>query len=179
MILSVRRRLLLVQKRCSNLSCAKHPVTLNLCQNFMRQMSPIYQPKVYKFHSTSFSGGTLTELSKSNLESNSLDKSVRQRLNLQLCVVMSTIHNNFTSTSLDRCTVSKTKTPEGAESDTVSVLAPEGVCRSLQVVPAFVSLWMCPVSGWDQLCLCVSVWLELKGHSRGAMVLGLDWPWFI
>lgn len=160
MILSVRRRLLLVQKRCSNLSCAKHPVTLNLCQNFMRQMSPIYQPKVYKFHSTSFSGGTLTELSKSNLESNSLDKSVRQRLNLQLCVVMSTIHNNFTSTSLDRCTVSKTKTPEGAESDTVSVLAPEGVCRSLQVVPAFVRACECVLclDGTSCVCVCLFGW---------------------
>lgn len=27
-----------------------------------------------------------------------------------------------------------------------------------------------------QLCLCVSVWLELKGRGRGAVVLGLERP---
>lgn len=63
-----------------------------------------------------------------------------------------------------------------AEREAVSVLATEGVCRSLQVIPAFVRAGECALCLDETSCVCVRVWLELKGHSRGAMVLGLHRP---
>lgn len=46
-----------------------------------------------------------------------------------------------------------------------------------QVTAAFVKAAQCRLClDEGQLCLCVSVWLKLKGHGRGAVVLGLDRP---
>lgn len=47
------------------------------------------------------------------------------------------------------------RNPGEAQSETVSVLAPEGVCRSLQVIPTFVRVCECVLCLDETSCVCV------------------------
>lgn len=95
---------------------------------------------------------------KTNLESCSRDRSSCQRLKFQLFIVMSTIHNNFTSKSLDHCIVSKTETLERLTVKP-SLFWPLKVCadhsRLFQLLSEFVnvsSVWMGPAVF---VCVCL------------------------